>query len=511
MAQLYRFHGGLPLDGRKGRLPSEPIRTVPLPGLLCLPLRMHARGRLEPCVVLGQRVRRFEVLARPEDSGGACLNAPAAGVIEAIEARGLPHAPGEVDLAILLRVDAEDPLAALPFTPIEDWPERSPVELRARLVEAGVAGLGGAVFPTADKLAEPCDTLILNGAECEPYIACDERLLAECAEDVLRGGLLLRHVLGAQRVQVAIEDSMAPAREALIEALALIDSNALELIEVPTRYPQGGERQLIEVLTGREVPLGGLPQDLGIVVHNVGTAAAAWRAVVHGEALVDRIVSVTGPGVVEPANWRVALGTPIADLIAASGGYTDSAQRLVMGGGMMGVSLPDDGFPVVKASTCVLVLDAASVRPIEAALPCIRCGDCAAVCPPRLLPQLLHETLRSDDIEDAAQLGLVACIECGLCDLACPSHIPLVQGFRAGKTRLRIARRKTLDASQARERYEARALRLEREKEELAARRAEAGKQAASRATIAAAIAKAKAKARTAAKPAEPTREDEAP
>jgi len=509
MAQLYRFHGGLPLDGRKGRLPIEPICLAPLPELLILPLRMHARGRLAPCVVPGQRVRRFEVLARPEDSGGACLNAPAAGLIEAIEPRGLPHAPGEVDLAILLRVDGEDPLEVMPFAPIEDWAARSPAELRARLFEAGVAGLGGAVFPTADKLVQPCDTLILNGAECEPFIACDERLLAERAEDVLRGGLLLRHMLGAQRVLVAIEDSMTPAREALVAALDLVNAGALELVEVPTRYPQGGERQLIEVLTGGQVPLGGLPQDLGIVVHNVGTAAAAWRAVVHGEALVERIVSVTGPGVVEPANWRVALGTPIAELIAASGGYMDCAQRLVMGGGMMGVSLPDDGFPIVKASTCVLVLDAASARPVEDALPCIRCGDCAAVCPPRLLPQLLDESLRSDDIEDAAQLGLEACIECGLCDLACPSHIPLVQGFRAGKTRLKLARRKTLEAQQARERYEARAERLEREKEELATRRAEAGKQAASRAAIATAIAK--AKARSATKPAEPAREDESP
>jgi Na+-translocating ferredoxin:NAD+ oxidoreductase subunit C len=372
-----------------------------------------------------------------------------------------------------------------------------------------VAGLGGAVFPTADKLLQRCETLILNGAECEPWIACDERLLVECAEDVLRGGLLLQHMLGAQRVLIAIEDSMAPAREALLSAMAAIAAAAFELVEVPTRYPQGGERQLIEVLSGREVPQDGLPQDIGIVVHNVATAAAAWRAVVHGEALVERIVSLTGPGIVEPANWRVALGTPVADLVAASGGYTERAQRLVMGGGMMGVSLPDDGFPIVKASTCVLVLEADQAGRVETPMPCIRCGDCASVCPPRLLPQLLHEALRSDDIEHAAALSLQACIECGLCDLVCPSHIPLVQGFREGKSRLRRERHQTLEAQQARERFEARELRLQREQEALAARRAEAGKQATSRATIAAAIAK--AKARSSGRSADPRREEDAP
>jgi len=491
--QLYRFHGGLPLPGLKGDLPALAIRDCPLPATLVLPMRLHARGVLQPLVKVGERVRRHQMLARPDHTGGAALNAPAAGVIEAIELRGLPHAPGEVDQALILRVDAGDPLDGLPFAPMANWAERTPTELRERLVEAGVAGLGGAAFPTADKLLLPCHTLILNGAECEPYIACDARLLVEQAEQILRGGLLLAHVVGAERVQVAVEDSMRPAIEALRVALAELADPRLQLVEVPTRYPQGGERQLIEVLTGQQVPRGGLPQNLGLVVHNVGTALSAWRAVVHGEALIDRVVSVTGPGVAQPGNWRVPLGTPVAHLIEQAGGYTAAAERLLMGGAMMGVALPDDGFPIVKASTCVLVLEADSVKPTRAPMPCIRCGDCADVCPPKLMPQLLHEALRGGDLEQAAELGLGDCIDCGLCDIACPSAIPLLAQFREGKHGLRVDRRKALESGAARERFEARAARLERHQAETAERRANIGAKAASAATVAAAIAKAKA------------------
>ncbi|MCG6117111.1 MAG: electron transport complex subunit RsxC [Aquimonas sp.] len=497
---LYRFHGGLPLPGMKGELPQRPIRQAELPELLTLPLRMHARGTLEPCVVPGQRVRRFEVLARPQSSGeGACLNAPAAGIIEAIEPRGLPHAPGESGPAIVLRVDAANPSEASRFASMSDWSARKPPELRQRLIEAGVAGLGGGAFPSADKLAFEVELLVLNGAECEPWIACDARLLVEQAAEVLQGGRLLRHMLGAKRVQLAVEDSMQPALAALRAALAEHAIEDIEQVEVPTLYPQGGERQLIQTLTGREVPLGGLPQHIGIVVHNVGTALAAWRAVVHGEALVERVLSVTGPGVVQPDNWRVALGTPIAALIAASGGYTDQARRLLMGGAMMGVSLPDDGFPIVKASTCVLVLDTPEARHGQPALPCIRCGDCADVCPPRLMPQLLHEALRAPEIDAAEALGLGACIECGLCDVACPSHIPLAQGFRLGKARLRAERQRQQEASEAQARFEARARRLEHEREALVERRAQAGKEAAAKAALASALAKARARSGAAA------------
>jgi len=491
--RLYRFHGGLPLPGMKGDLPSQPIRNCPLPPLLVLPL--HERGPLESLVQVGERVRRHQQLARPQRPGSASLHAPAAGVIEAIEACGLAHAPGETAPALLLRLDDDvaGADARLPAWP--DWPQRPPEALRQRLAEAGIAGLGGAAFASADKLLQPSPTLILNGAECEPWIACDARLLVEAAEEILRGAQLLARVLGAERIMVAVEDSMQPARLALAEALQVIDDACIELAVVPTVYPQGGERQLIEVLTGRQVPRGGLPQQLGIVVHNVGTALAALHAVREGLPLTSRVVSVTGPGVREPGNFRVALGTPIEYLIGRAGGYSERAERLIVGGGMMGVALPDDGFAISKSTNCVLVLDADSVRSPRAPMPCIRCGDCSDVCPARLMPQLLHHALRCEEaeqVEAAAGIGLLDCIDCGLCDLVCPSHIPLVSEFRDGKTRLHLQRVRALESSAAQSRFEAREARLEREKADLAERRARAGAKATS-AAVAAALAKAKA------------------
>jgi electron transport complex protein RnfC len=496
--RLYRFHGGLPLPGMKGDLPSLPIRDCPLPPLLVLPL--YERGPLETEVEIGQRVRRYQRLARPQGPGSAALHAPAGGVVEAIESCGLTQSPGEVAPALLLRVDDDrieddrsEGYARLPAWP--DWKQCEPESLRQRLAEAGIAGLGGAAFATADKLLQPCPTLILNGAECEPWIACDARLLVEEAEAVLRGGQLLAHVLSAERVWVAVEDSMQPARLALAAALELIEDSRFELVVVPTVYPQGGERQLMEVLTGMQVPRGRLPQQLGIVVQNVGTALAAWRAVTQGLPLTDRIVSVTGPGVGEPGNFRVPLGTPIEHLIAQAGGYSARAERLIAGGGMMGVALPDDGFAITKSTNCVLVLDADSVRAPREPMPCIRCGECSDVCPAQLMPQLLHHALRSEDkeqVEAAARIGLLDCIDCGLCDLVCPSHIPLVSEFRDGKTRLQIQRLRALESSAAQARFEARESRLAREKAELAERRARAGARATS-AAVAAALAKAKA------------------
>jgi electron transport complex protein RnfC len=315
---------------------------------------------------------------------------------------------------------------------------------------------------------------------------------------VLEGGRILARACGAQRVVLAVEDRMQAALSALREAPGGHDG--IELVEVPTVYPAGGERQLIRVLTGREVPSGGLPADLGVLCHNVGTAAAAWRAVVQGEPLVERLVSVTGHGVLDPGTWRVRIGTPVDWLVAQAGGYADDAARLVVGGPMMGRAQATDAVPLTKASHCVLVLTTHELRDPAPELPCIRCGDCAAACPAGLLPQQLHWHLRAGDWDAVAAHALGDCIECGLCAHVCPSHIPLVDWYRWGKGELCVRADQRARAESARERFEAREVRLQaaaREREErLAARRVTP--TAADADPIAAALARAEAKRRAA-------------
>ncbi|HET9483609.1 MAG TPA: electron transport complex subunit RsxC, partial [Xanthomonadales bacterium] len=309
------------------------------------------------------------------------------------------------------------------------------------------------------------------------YIACDDRLLRERADRVLAGTRIIARIAGAARVLLAVEDSMHEALAACRAALArdraahpAAQDPVIELVEVPTIYPEGGERQLIMVLTGVEVPSGGLPRDVGVVVHNVGTAAAVERAVVAGEPLTTRLVSVTGAGIARPCTLEVALGTPIADVVAAAGGYTPAAARLVVGGPMMGVALPNDAAPVVKTTNCILALGAAEVRATAPELPCIRCGECVRVCPANLLPQQLDFHIRAGELERVREHALFDCIECGCCAYVCPSRIPLVEGFRAAKREIRAEDARRARAERARARHAARSERLARAEAERAAK-----------------------------------------
>jgi Na+-translocating ferredoxin:NAD+ oxidoreductase subunit C len=480
-----RFHGGLRLPGAK-LPPDQPLRSCPLAERLLVPLLQHSGDACEPAVAVGDRVRRGDPLGIARSPLAAPVHAPAAGTVLAIEPRPFPHPSGLEGPCVLLQTDPAD-AAETRMAPL-DWSHADVAALRQRIHMAGIVGLGGAAFPTAAKIAVPRRVLVINGAECEPYISCDDQLLRARAAEVVAGARVLARVVAAEQVLVAVEDSMPEAHAAL--AAALGDATDLTLATVPTVYPAGGERQLIQVLTGLEVPRGGLPRDIGVVVQNVATAAAVWRAVACGEPLTRRIVTVTGRGVRQPGNFEVAIGTPVAALVAAAGGYTDDAARLLIGGPLMGLALPDDGFPIVKGSNCVLVLGHADLREPAPELPCIRCGECARVCPAQLLPQQLLAFGNAGQWQRATDHGLFDCIECGCCDLACPSHIPLVERFRSAKSAVRARDLEAAHAAAARQRFEARQRRLEQE----AAERAE--RQAARRAGAAAEGAAAQERAR---------------
>lgn len=497
--KLWNFAGGLRLDGHKAAT-AEPPRPAAIPERLVFPLPLRQGGNLEPKVRVGEPVLKGQVIARDPEEREPPLHASSSGTVAALEHRPLPHPSGLEGLCLVIATDGKDaapeyvganlfapsqPQEANKFAPTipyaprgnslegqgtADYRRLPPEELRRRIHEAGIVGLGGAGFPTARKLApgRPIHTLILNGAECEPYISCDASLLRHAAAEVLAGADVLRSALGAARCLIAVERGMDEAFAAL--ALALRDSGLahIELVAVPALYPAGGERQLIQTLTGLEVPSGGLPADLGLACVNVGTAAAAHAAVVHGQPLLSRIVTVTGQGVRQPQNLVARIGTPIADLVAQCGGYTDAAERLILGGPMMGYALPRDDLPLTKTANCILVAGRGELGVQQPAAPCIRCGACAEACPARLLPQQLYWHSRSGQVERALDERLLDCIECGCCDVVCPSAIPLVQHFRAAKSEALAKRREREEADAARQRHTARAARKEQERREQA-------------------------------------------
>jgi electron transport complex protein RnfC len=320
------------------------------------------------------------------------------------------------------------------------------------------------------------ELLVINAAECEPYISCDEALMCTRPVEIIEGVRIMRHALHARQVVIGIEDNMPGAMRCLQTALAATGEADIRIIAVPSVYPAGGERQLIYALTGEEVPSQGLPIDLGIVCHNVGTADAVARALLHGEPLISRVVTITGAGVREPANLEVRIGTPIAELIAQCGGYTDQVARLLMGGPMMGVALPSDSIPVIKTTNCILAASPAETPQPPAARPCIRCAECTDACPAGLLPQQLYWYAHARDFDRVQDYSLFDCIECGCCAQVCPSHIPLVQYYRFAKTEIWDLERERQKSDIARQRHEFRIERLEREKRELEQRRARARK-----------------------------------
>ncbi len=468
---VWDFHGGLHMPDHKALSADRPVVEATLPSRLQLALQQHIGKPAEALVKVGDPVFKGQLIAQASDYVSANLHAPTSGRVIEIAEMPIAHPSGLSAPCIVIEPDGEEHWAELP-APITNWAETDPAELRERLRWAGIVGLGGAVFPTSVKTnvtGRTVDTLIINAAECEPYITCDDRLLREQAGAVLEGARILRHIVGASRILVGIEDNKPEAIASLREALNG-DDDGIEIRVVPTKYPSGGEKQLIYLLTGEEVPSQGLPLDIGMVCQNVATAASVADAVLHGRPLISRIVTVTGLGVNRPGNLRTLIGTPVSELIAQCGGYTPQVHKLIMGGPMMGFALHSDAIPVTKGSNCFIAATAEEVPDPPPAKPCIRCGECVKVCPAYLLPQQLYWYARARNFDQAQDHHLFDCIECGCCAYVCPSHLPLVHYYRFAKTEIWASERERQKAEHARRRHEFREARLKRLEAERKAR-----------------------------------------
>lgn len=475
MSRAHPVPGGLTLARETARPQNTDILRMPLPSRLFLSLHQHTGATATPCVEVGESVVQGQRIATANGAISVAVHAPADATIERI---GLHPDNAHGRECIVLHV-ANQQAAPTNTAADHDYHLDEPALVRQRVAAAGIAGLGGAGFPTAVKLAAEVDTrlqtLLINGAECDPAIGCDEALMCQHASEIIAGARCMLHILQINHCVMAIKADRADAIAAMRTALDHAHDDRLTLAPVPTRYPQGGERQLIQHLSGREVPSGGLPIDVGYLCHNVATARAVHRAVEHDEPLIRRVIGVCGEGVHTPRNVDVPLGARLADVIDFCGGYAGQPERLIVGGRMMGTAVTTDETPVTKATNALLVTTA---PPAPSPSPCIRCGECATVCPATLLPQQLHWHAQSGETDALVQLNVIDCIECGCCDAVCPSHIPLTQEFRQAKASLRLRDTKQQTATHARRRYEARNARrdrLKREKDdERAARRAKA-------------------------------------
>jgi electron transport complex protein RnfC len=476
MTQTFTFPGGLHPPQHKYLSNQTKIVVAPLPQRVVLPLAQHIGAPAKPLVKVGERVLRGQKIARAEGYISAPIHASISGHVVAITEHPIAHPSGLKGECIIIESDGLDEAApTLEHYAGQDISQVDPSHLRNLVREAGIVGLGGAAFPSFVKLnpgpQNQVETLILNGAECEPYITCDDRLMREYADNVIAGIEIIMHALGAKQCLIGIEDNKPEARSAMHSALQSSGRTDTNIIVTPTIYPEGGEKQLIKVLTDKEVPAGGLPLEVGVVCQNVGTAAAIYQAVHNGQPLVSRIVTVTGRGVEKQLNVEARIGTPVAELVAFAGGYTHEAERLIMGGPMMGFGLQTDEIPLVKATNCLLVTTADEVKPsTEDAMPCIRCGSCAEVCPVNLVPQQMYWYAKSKDFDKIQEYNLFDCIECGCCAHVCPSHIPLVQYYRFAKSEIWQQEKDKKKANAAKERHEARQTRIDREAAEKAKR-----------------------------------------
>ena len=460
--KLWDFQGGIHPPEMKTQSNGTPLSQLPLPDRFIIPLKQHIGHEGEICVAPGDRVLRGQPLTF---GNGRMLpvHAPTSGTIDAIAQHMTAHPSGLSELCIFMSPDGEDRWTTL--EPMADYRQRERADIVQRIHDAGVAGLGGAGFPTGTKLRgglRGVKTLIINAAECEPYITADDRLMQDYAAEVLEGSRILAWVLQAERVLIGIEDNKPEAIAALKRALG--GERDLQIRVIPTKYPSGGAKQLTKILTGLEVPHGGRSTDIGVLMQNVGTAWAVKRAVINGEPLTERVVTLTGEAIAQPRNVWSRIGTPISHLLHQVGFTPAPRQMVIMGGPLMGFTLPSLDVPVVKITNCILAPSASEMGNSDEEQSCIRCSACADVCPAKLLPQQLYWYSQGGDHDKARAHHIDDCIECGACAYVCPSNIPLVQYYRQEKAELRAIDLEAKRTAEAKARFEARQARLEREK-----------------------------------------------
>lgn len=466
--QLWKFNGGLKLKPNKKISSEKPVSRVAPQSQYVVPLQQHIGEAGEIIVKAGDRVLTGQVLAVAKNLISASIHSPVSGTVREISKHPVPHPSGLSAVCIIIENDFTD-----------EWIEKDPIgddynqmtshDLRNIIRDAGIVGLGGAVFPAAIKQTEVnIDTLIINGVECEPYITCDDVLMRERAREIISGADIIGHVIKAKECIIAIEDNKPEAIEAIQKIIDEDATGFFRIQSVPTIYPGGGERQLIKVVTGKEVPVNGLPADIDILCQNVGTACAIHKVVFDGEPLISRIVTVTGKGVTNPQNLEVPLGTSMKNCVEQCGGYQDDANCLIMGGPMMGFTIDDDQLPVVKATNCLLVTTADEIHPANMSehMPCIRCAQCVEVCPANLLPQQLYWYASTRNFDRVIEHHLFDCIECGCCSYVCPSQIPLVQYYRFAKSEIWEKEYNHKQSNISRQRHESRVIRLENQKHE---------------------------------------------
>ena len=486
MRKIFDFHGGIHPAENKHQSTAAAIENAGIPQQLTIPLSQHI-GAPAACVVsVGERVLKGQLIAQAKGFVSVPLHAPTSGEISAIENRVIAHPSGLAAPCIVIKPDGQDQWLEHSGEP--DFKSVDPGELVNRISNAGIAGMGGAGFPTAVKLSikpgTTITTLVLNGTECEPYITADDVLMRERADQIIRGAMILSHIISPEETIIGVEDNKPEGIAALRAAAQGTD---IDIVSFPTKYPSGGEKQLIEILTGKQVPSGGLPSDIGVVCQNIGTAVAIANAIDKGEPLISRVTTVTGKAVETPRNFDVLLGTPMEFLLQKAGYQPEKNNRLIMGGPMMGFSTPRADVPIVKTTNCILAPTESELPTPPPAQACIRCAMCAEACPASLLPQQLFWFSQGKEYEKLEDHKLFDCIECGACSYVCPSHIPLVQYYRSAKADILKARTDNAKSDQSRARFEAREQRLLQQAAERDAKRAARKKAAEERAKKAAA------------------------